>query len=313
MIKFISPESGELLELKQDKLTGRSGHEYPVINGIPRFVPKENYASAFGLQWNTFRKTQLDSKNRSDLSRVRLERCLGTSIAGLKGKSLLEVGCGAGRFTEILVRSGAEVHSVDLSNAVDANKENIGEAPNFKIAQASVYALPFPDEAFDIVICLGVIQHTPSPERTIENLWKKVKPGGFLVIDHYRWRLSYYSTLKPLYRQYLKRLKPEKSLKRVSRLTDIFFPLHWKWRNKKVLWWLLHRISPLIEYIHEFPEMSFEEHYELSKLDSYDSLTDYYKHLRTPGQIVKQLKKLGAKDIWINIGGNGVEARGIKF
>jgi 2-polyprenyl-3-methyl-5-hydroxy-6-metoxy-1,4-benzoquinol methylase len=313
MIKFTSPESGELLELKQDKLTGRSGHEYPVINGIPRFVSKENYASAFGLQWNTFRKTQLDSINRMDISRSRLERCLGQAIEELKGKSLLEVGCGAGRFTEILVPSGAEVHSVDLSNAVEANKENIGNASNFAIAQASVYALPFPDQAFDIVICLGVIQHTPSPEKTIESLWKKVKPGGFLVIDHYRWRLSYYSNLKPLYRQYLKRLKPEKSLKLVTKLTDFFFPLHWKWRNKKMLWWLLHRISPLIEYIHEYPEMSYQEHYELSKLDSYDSLTDYYKHLRTPGQIEKQMKQLGARNIWINVGGNGVEARGVKF
>jgi len=42
-------------------------------------------------------------------------------------------------------------------------------------------------------------------------------------------------------------------------------------------------------------------------------LTDYYKHLRTPEQIRKTLEGLKAKNIWINIGGNGVEARGIKI
>ena len=44
----------------------------------------------------------------------------------------------------------------------------------------------------------------------------------------------------------------------------------------------------------------------------YDQLTDYYKHLRTPNQIRKTMESLGAKNIWINVGGNGVEARGTK-
>jgi len=312
MIDFILPKTGEHLVLKEGKLITESGIEVPVIKGIPRFVPQENYASAFGLQWNTFKLTQLDSNNQLNISLTRLERCLGFKLHELKGKTILEVGCGAGRFTELLVKSGAKVHSVDLSVAVEANKENIGNAENYSIAQANVYELPFPDEAFDIVICLGVIQHTPSSEQTIKSLWQKVKPNGFLVIDHYRWRLSYYSTLKPLYRKYLKRLEPSSSKSKVDGLVNFFFPLHWKYKNNKVVWWLIHRISPLIEYIHEFPEMKYEDQLELSRLDSYDSLTDYYKHLKTPGQIRRILNKIGAKNIWVETGGNGVEARGVK-
>ncbi len=312
MIDFIFPETGEALTLKDGILVSPSGRQVPIVRDIPRFVPEDNYASAFGLQWKTFKLTQLDSSNQMNISRERLERCIGLKLEKLKGKSILEVGCGAGRFTELLVKSGAEVHSVDLSSAVETNKENIGDAKNFRIAQASVYELPFPDKAFDFVICIGVIQHTPSSEKTIESLWRKVKPGGTLVIDHYRWRLSYYSTLKPLYRQYLKRLHPVKSKSQVDMLVDFFFPLHWKYKNKKMIWWLLHRFSPLIEYIHEFPEMSYEDHLELSRLDSYDSLTDYYKHLKTPSQIHSMLKKINAKNIWVEKGGNGVEARGTK-
>lgn len=312
MIDFTSPLTGSRLVKEGNELKDDRGNTFQVIKGIPRFVSPDNYASAFGLQWKAFTKTQLDSYSGLNITLERLERCLGFPLSDLKGKKVLEVGCGAGRFTELLVRSGANVHSVDLSIAVEANKDNIGEAENYRIAQASVYDLPFPEESFDVVICLGVIQHTPSSEKTIEALWKMTRLGGLMVIDHYRWRLAYYSTLKPLYRHWLRKLPPDQSKKKVDRLVDFFFPLHWKFRNNKLVWWLIHRISPLIEYIHVFPEKDYTFHLEWSRLDSYDSLTDYYKHLRTPGQIKRKLEKLGATSIWINLGGNGVEARGVK-
>ncbi|MFM7217524.1 MAG: class I SAM-dependent methyltransferase [Bacteroidota bacterium] len=308
LVPYSSPLTGNLLTLTGGELVSES-ERFPVVNGIPRFVPENNYAAAFGLQWKTFTKTQLDSHSQLDITRERLVRCLGMPLEALKGKTVLEVGCGAGRFTELLVESGAMVHSIDLSVAVEANKANIGNPSNYTIAQASVYDLPFHDHSFDIVICLGVIQHTPSSEKTIQSLWEKVKPGGLLVIDHYRWRLSYYSTLKPVYRHVLRKMKPEKSKRAVDRLVDFFFPMHWALRNIKPAWWLIHRISPLIEYIHLFPEKDYDFHLEWSRLDSYDSLTDYYKHLRTEGQIRKLLESFHADSIWVARGGNGVEAR----
>lgn len=309
MIEYVSPKTKTILVENQSFLENNLGEKFHIISEIPRFVPQENYAAAFGLQWKTFAKTQLDSYIGLPVTRERMERCLGMKINELAGKDLLEVGCGAGRFTELLVEGMANVHAVDLSVAVEVNLENIGKRSNYKVAQASVYELPYPDNSFDIVFCLGVIQHTPSPEKTIESLFNKVKPGGLLVIDHYKWRLGYYSTLTPLYREWLRRLKPEKSKKIVNNIVNFFFPLHWKFRNNSVLQWLLHRISPLIHFIYLFPEKDYNFHLEISKLDTYDQLTDYYKHLRTPKQIRNILDKLYAKNIWINLGGNGVEAR----
>jgi 2-polyprenyl-3-methyl-5-hydroxy-6-metoxy-1,4-benzoquinol methylase len=309
MIDFISPKSKQHLAAQNGQLVSNAGETFPVVNGIPRFVERDNYAQAFGLQWKTFAKTQLDSHSGTHISQERLERCVGGSIESLKGKNVLEVGCGAGRFTELLVKGGADVHSLDLSEAVEVNKENVGQAPNYRVAQASVYNMPFPDNSFDVVICLGVIQHTPSSENTIRALWQKVKPGGSLVIDHYIWRLGYYSTLTPLYRAVLRRMKPQKSKKIVDSLVDFFFPLHWNLRNNFFLNWLLHRVSPLIVYTKLFPEMGRAEQYEWSKLDTYDQLTDYYKHLRSPAQIQATLQSLGAKNIEVSKGGNGVEAR----
>lgn len=309
MIEYVSPETGLALVADKDVLMSSAGEHFPVVNGIPRFVSKDNYANAFGLQWKSFAKTQLDSFSGTSITRERFERCLGAPIASLKGKDVLEVGCGAGRFTELILEGEANLHSVDLSAAVDVNRENMGVRPNHKIAQANVYSLPFPKNAFDVVICLGVIQHTPSSEKTIQALWEMLKPGGLLVIDHYVWRIGYYTTLTPLFRAWLKEMKAEKSQKIVDSLVDFFFPLEWRFRKNKTMTKLIKRISPIIMYYNELPEQDRSFHYELSKLDTYDQLTDYYKYLIKKSDLVSILKGLNGKNIWLNEGGNGLEAR----
>jgi ubiquinone/menaquinone biosynthesis C-methylase UbiE len=312
MIEFVSPLTGEALTQHAGQLIDPTGNSFPIINGIPRFVPVENYASAFGYQWKKYAKTQLDTYTGNSISKDRLNVCLGYPVEKLAGKTVLEVGSGAGRFTEHLVKAGALTHCIDLSVAVEVNKENVGEAANYKIAQASVYELPYPKASFDVVVCIGVIQHTPSSEKTIQALYDMVKPGGQLIIDHYIWRLGYFLNPATYWRLYLKEIQPEKSKKIVDKLVNIFFPMHWALRNVSVANWFVKRVSPVMTYMEHFPELSHNEHYELAKLDSYDSLTDYYKHLRTPAQIKSQLEQLGAKDIYVTTGGNGVEARANK-
>lgn len=309
MIDFVSPHTQKRLQLQAGEMVSDSGEKFPVVNDIPRFVLADNYAAAFGHQWKKYAKTQLDSFNGHTISGDRLVRCLGMPLENLRDKNVLEVGCGAGRFTELLVKSGANVHSVDLSNAVEVNKENIGNAANYRIAQASVYELPFPKQSFDVVICLGVIQHTPSSEKTIAALWEMVKPGGLLVIDHYIWRLNYYFNPATYWRLILKEMKPQASMRIVNAAVNFFFPVQWAVRNNKMLTWLVQRVSPVMTYFNDLPQLNRQEQFDLSRLDSYDSLTDYYKHLKTPAQIEAVLKGLGGQNIWINKGGNGVEAR----
>ncbi|HEY0787434.1 MAG TPA: methyltransferase domain-containing protein, partial [Thermoanaerobaculia bacterium] len=84
-----------------------------------------SYADAFGAQWRRYSRTQLDSYTGTTISRDRLRRCLGEELwEGLSGRKVLEAGCGAGRFTEVLLERGAILTSVDLSDAVVANAEN---------------------------------------------------------------------------------------------------------------------------------------------------------------------------------------------
>jgi hypothetical protein len=160
-----------------------------------------------------------------------------------------------------------------------------------------------------LVLCLGVLQHTPSPEVSIRALWQMVKPGGWLVIDHYTWSFSLVTKFAPLYRLFLKGMSPAKSKKMTDKLVDIFFPLHWRVRNLRPAQMLLSRVSPCLVYLQAFPQLGREQHYEWCRLDTYDSLTDYYKHLRTTSQIRATLDSLKGQDVWVSRGGNGVEAR----
>ena len=75
---------------------------YPIESGIPRFVPRDNYASSFGYQWNLFKAEQLDSANGTDLSAQRFFSETGWSAADMAGKWLLDAGCGAGRFLDVV-------------------------------------------------------------------------------------------------------------------------------------------------------------------------------------------------------------------
>lgn len=129
------------------------GCTFPIVGHIPRFALSENYASSFGLQWNQYRTTQLDSHTGLTISRDRLTRLLGGTLDIVEDKKVLEAGCGAGRFSEILLKAGAHLYAIDLSTAVEANYKNCGSFPNYFICQASILELPFPPEEFDVVIC----------------------------------------------------------------------------------------------------------------------------------------------------------------
>ena len=296
---------------KGDVLVCPGGDCFPRRNGIPRFVTDSKYTGAFGAQWKKYKRTQLDSYTQTTITGDRARRCLGEELwAGLTGKQVLECGCGAGRFTEILLGKGAYVTSIDLSEAVDANQENFPQDETHRIAQADILHLPFAPQQFDVVFCLGVIQHTPSPEKTMACLYDQVKPGGTLVIDHYTHSLSWYTKTAPLFRRYFRRLPPDKGIRYTEWLVNMLWPLHRMARHFYPAQMLLSRLSPLLCYYRAYPDLSDELHREWALLDTHDSLTDWYKHFRTQRQIRRTLERLGLQEIWCHYGGNGVEARG---
>lgn len=312
------PDCGETLSRAGDLLTSLSGRQHQIVKNIPRFVPSDNYSKDFGSQWNMFPRTQLDSSTGLGISEARLARCLNGHLEHLRGKKVLEAGCGAGRFTEVLLKYGAIVHSFDYSNAVEASAENNGEHDNLVIVQADIRKIPFQKQSYDYVICLGVLQHTPNPEQSISRLWEMVSPnGGNLVIDHYpfKWRVVLpppFGGSEVIYRHLTLLLPRRLRFRFVKAITDFFFPLHWRLKDSLLCQRMLRRVSPVHFY---YPDLKLRDramHYEWSLLDTHDATTDVFKHRRTPAQIHRHLTSLGAKNIEIKVGGGdggvGIEA-----
>ena len=111
-------------------------------------------------------------------------------IEYLKGKSVLEIGCGAGSHSALFAYHGARMTSVDLSfqRAAATNHkfrllEEKGEQCN--ALESDAECLPFLDNSFDIVYSNGVLHHSPDTNAAIAEAYRVLKPGGRAVIMLY--------------------------------------------------------------------------------------------------------------------------------
>lgn len=316
--ELVADGGGRRLNATTRVLRCPRGCEIPVQRRIPRFVDSRNYAAAFGRQWNTFRRAQLDSFSGQPISRDRLERSLGGSLDVVKGRTVLEAGCGAGRFTEQLLGAGANVFACDMSTAVEANRENCAGSENYFVCQADLLQLPIRQGSFDVVVCLGVIQHTPDPEQTIAQLAAYVTPGGLLVIDHYRYGVEDMTRVRQRLRGVLLRMPSRWALALVRGMVAVLWRVHrMLWRHRHRPWvakcrarWL--RVSPVLDYHDTYGALGQNLLYAWAALDTHDALTDVYKHKRTVEQVARALQVCGLEGIEVSYGGNGVEARARK-
>lgn len=206
-------------------LTCSCGATYPHLRGVRRFVDAEHYSGSFGYQWNHFSRTQLDSANGSTRSRDAFVERTCWSTGELRGKRILDAGCGMGRFAEVCADAGADVYGIDLSSAVDAAAANLGARPNVQISQADIFAPPFAPASFDYIYSLGVLHHTPSTQRAFQSLVPLLKPGGRMAIWVYWDRLARVMPGSELLRPLTSRL-PKPLLLSLCRVAVPLYHLH---------------------------------------------------------------------------------------
>src|SRR5687767_9554080 len=115
------PETGEPLSLVAENtrpngivwtgtLSTRSGRMYPIIRGVPRFVSRELYASSFGFEWTRWPRVQFEAENtgrpmQGHTTRM-WERIVGGDPSGIRGKTIVDFGCGPGRFLDVVRQKG---------------------------------------------------------------------------------------------------------------------------------------------------------------------------------------------------------------
>lgn len=281
-------------------VTADGKQEYPVKGGIPRFVAPENYADSFGYQWNKYAKLQLDSCNGTSFSRERFFSITEWSPEEMRGKKVLDAGCGAGRFAEVALTSGAEVIAMDLSQAVEACQRNLGDSSNLNVVQASIYEMPFRPGSFDYAYCIGVIQHTPDPKRSVLEICKMVKPGGRVGFWIYErdWK-SYLGTIG--FKYLLRPLTMKMSRQQVENFSNLLecvcWPVNRFARRCGLPGKIIMRLLPVASaYLQDVP-LSDEDFREWVRLDTFDMYSPAHDHPQKFPTVASWLREAGFTEI----------------
>jgi SAM-dependent methyltransferase len=117
--------------------------------------------------------------------RAATEREMTVEMLDLSAEDrVLDVGCGPGNYTRRLAQdapNGLTV-GIDASAAMVTAATKRENPPNIVYARADASALPFRDEAFDVVCCVGVIHMTSNPMAALDEMVRVLAPGGRLAI-----------------------------------------------------------------------------------------------------------------------------------
>ncbi|MBS1742104.1 MAG: class I SAM-dependent methyltransferase [Bacteroidetes bacterium] len=299
-IQLVNPFNHQPLHYSNEGLKDSGNNLFPLENGAYKFVKSDNYTSNFGFQWNKFVTTQIDKSTNFKLSYDRFFAQTGWDKEDLSGKNMLEVGSGAGRFTQIVLdHTKANLYSVDYSNAVEANYKNNGPNERLHLFQASVYELPFAPAQFDKVFCFGVLQHTPDVKKSVESLISMVKPGGELLVDFYSvsgWWTKIHA--KYLLRPFTRKMSHEQLYKKIDKHADWLIATN-RFFSKIGLGKILNRFLPICDIDGTLPSgLSKEKLREMVVLDTFDMFSPQYDQPQRISTVVNWFNTYGMSNVW---------------
>ena len=207
----------------------------------------DKYSSNFSKQWRDFSKTQVDEFNGTNISKNLLKGVIFNEFKNIYDKNVLEIGCGSGRFSEHLSKYANLLVLNDMSEAIYYN--HYITKSNVVAIKSDFTILKNLNIKYDVVICRGVLQHTPNPYKSILNLYELCSPGGIIYFDIYKkpkfkiinpkyiWRyfLKFFITYDILYKFLTKNINKFLSVRRklnklfkinLNYVWDYFFPIY---------------------------------------------------------------------------------------
>ena len=171
---------------------------FPIIRYVPRFVEANRYAASFSKQREYVRrhfKEYIEDRSGHTL----FLPTTGFDAARLRQGITLEVGCGYGRFVNVVRSLGGTIVGIDIStNSIDLAQDFVGFEENVHLAQCDLFRVPFNENAFDRIYSIGVLHHTPLPKDAFEGLVPFLRRPGQISIWVYppemksssnRWRV----------------------------------------------------------------------------------------------------------------------------
>jgi len=135
----------------------------------------ETTVNSFGDEWQAFHGFEEDEMMR-----------LGDEYFDIitpemlnEHTSVLEVGCGSGRFLKYVSKRSKQVVGADPSHAIFAADNLLGKDESVILIKASANDLPLKNESFDFVYSIGVLHHIPDTLKAMQACVEKVKKGGY--------------------------------------------------------------------------------------------------------------------------------------
>lgn len=201
------------IEIKEGMLECKHDHIFPIVNYIPRMLPDafcglDSYLEEYkqllpidkiekrieGKETRKFAGIQRSTSRSFGYEWLRYDVDLGKenreiffsdsqiNEESLKGKVILDAGCGMGRYTRIAGSMGDEIIGVDLSQSILKAYQITRNNPFAHIVQGDILHLPFREKQFDIIYSLGVLHHTPDARQSFLSLTRYIKKEGIISI-----------------------------------------------------------------------------------------------------------------------------------
>ena len=165
-----------------------AGHEYPIVDRVPRFVQhaldadQARTRESFGYEWTSLYPEHGHTTPEWQAERDIFLEYTRTVPSDFAGKLVLDGGCGNGRYAKLANDWGARVVAVDISSAVEIASRNVVDRANVDVVQADLFKLPFRPETFDMAYSVGVLHHTPDAKGAFTAIQPLVKSGGLFSI-----------------------------------------------------------------------------------------------------------------------------------
>jgi SAM-dependent methyltransferase len=188
-------------DVESGSLVCASGHRYPIVGRVPRFVQHELNADqartrdSFGYEWTTLYPGHGHTPPEWQAERDIFLEYTRTVPSDFRGKLVLDGGCGNGRYAKLANDWGARVVAVDISSAVEIAARNVAGRAGVDVVQADLFKLPFRPETFDMAYSVGVLHHTPDAKGAFKAIQPLVKSGGlFSIFVHGQGNRTLYAT-----------------------------------------------------------------------------------------------------------------------
>ncbi len=184
--------------MEGDALIAESGVRYPVENDLPRLLTPTQTPEEEAVRKKMqafYERHTFPGYDGIDVPGVLMDKARRSNFGAWLDEAIppmatvLEVGCGTGQMTNFLgLVTTRTVIGIDQS--VASLSLGSGFARRFGMwnvyfLQGNIFAMPVAEAAADVLICSGVLHHTPDPRGGFRELLKLVKPGGIIIIGLY--------------------------------------------------------------------------------------------------------------------------------